>query len=287
MKKLLILSGKGGTGKTTVASSLVRLLDAKAYADCDVDAPNLHLVNKKDIPFSKSDFYGSKKAVINQNRCLFCGRCRQICRFDAIKMHIGKYTVDEYACEGCGVCEYVCPAKAISLTDDVAGELMLQKDDFVFSTAKLKMGRGNSGKLVTQVKRQLDEYADADIAIIDGSPGIGCPVIASVSGVNAVLIVAEPSNSGISDMQRILKTIRQFGVKPLLCINKYDTSIEKTDEIIEFCKNENIEFVGKIPYDKKVSQMINEGKTIVDTECPAKDAVKSIFDKTISILKGE
>ena len=248
---------------------------------------NLHLVNKKDIPFSKSDFYGSKKAVINQNRCLFCGRCRQICRFDAIKMHIGKYTVDEYACEGCGVCEYVCPAKAISLTDDVAGELMLQKDDFVFSTAKLKMGRGNSGKLVTQVKRQLDEYADADIAIIDGSPGIGCPVIASVSGVNAVLIVAEPSNSGISDMQRILKTIRQFGVKPLLCINKYDTSIEKTDEIIEFCKNENIEFVGKIPYDKKVSQMINEGKTIVDTECPAKDAVKSIFDKTISILKGE
>lgn len=284
MKKLLILSGKGGTGKTTIAASFINLLNVKAFADCDVDAPNLHLINKSDKPFANTNFYGSKKAKINKNRCVFCGRCRSVCRFDAIKMNIGNYTVDEYACEGCGVCEYVCPQKAIVLVDDVAGDLMLQKDGFVFSTAKLKMGRGNSGKLVSQVKKQLDQNSDNDIAIIDGSPGIGCPVIASISGVDMVLIVAEPSMSGMSDMERILKTIKQFGVKPLVCVNKYDTSTDKTEEIINFCKQNKIEFVGKIPYDKEVLVAVNKGKSIVDFACPATEAIKEIFDKVKLLL---
>lgn len=142
MKKLLILSGKGGTGKTTVAASLIELFGAKAFADCDVDAPNLHLVESRSATPEVKDFYGSQKAIIDKARCTFCGACASNCRFDAIKLVKSQYRVDEYSCEGCGVCKHICPAKAIHLEDDVAGELMLYKDDFTFSTAKLKNGQG-------------------------------------------------------------------------------------------------------------------------------------------------
>jgi len=285
MKQLLILSGKGGTGKTTIASAFIKLADAKAYADCDVDAPNLHLITGWSAEPAKTDYYGLPKAEINSELCIQCDRCRQNCRFDAIS--IGeKYKVDLFACEGCGVCEYVCPVEAITMKPAVAGELMLYSDgEKVFSTAQLKMGSGTSGMLVTEVKKQMKAAAaDAELAIIDGSPGIGCPVIASLSGVDMVLIVAEPSISGISDMERIINTAAKFGTKTAVCINKYDTNIENTEKIEEFCKKQALPFIGRIPFDSNAVKAINNGQTVVDIDCISGTAVKEVYHKTMNLL---
>ncbi len=287
MKQLLILSGKGGTGKTTVASAFIKLSNALAFADCDVDAPNLHLImNNKAEPVT-IDYYGLPKAEINTNLCIHCDICRQNCRFDAIKVDNvnNEYKVDNFACEGCGVCDAVCPACAVSLKPHVAGKLMLYVDDKVFSTAELKMGSGTSGMLVTEVKKQMKKSAlNAELAIIDGSPGIGCPVIASISGVNMVLIVAEPSISGISDMERIINTAEKFQTKVAVCVNKYDTNTENTNKIELFCITNNIPFVGRIPFDSNAVKAINNAKSIVDIDCIAGRATKDVFYKTIKIL---
>ena len=285
MKQLLILSGKGGTGKTTIASAFIKLADAKAYADCDVDAPNLHLIAGWNIEPKKEDYYGLPKAEINSELCTQCDKCRQNCRFDAISVD-GKYKVDTFACEGCGVCEYVCPVDAIILKPAVAGKLILYSDEkTVFSTARLKMGSGTSGMLVTEVKKQMKSAAvDNEIAIIDGSPGIGCPVIASLSGVDIVLIIAEPSISGISDMERIINTAVKFGIKTAICINKYDTNLENTEKIEQFCKEQKLPFTGKIPFDSKAVKAINNGQTIVDINCISGTAVKEVYHKTINLL---
>ncbi|MGB4023955.1 MAG: ATP-binding protein [Acutalibacteraceae bacterium] len=284
MKKLLILSGKGGTGKTTVASAFVKFFDNYIFADCDVDAPNLHLVLAKENKPITNDFYGLEKAVIDEDECIGCGECYNKCRFDAIEKMVTSFKVDEFACEGCSVCHLVCPVGAVKMIDDVAGELMLYNKDMIFSTAKLKMGRGNSGKLVTEVKKQLPADTSERIAVIDGSPGIGCPVIASISGVDFVLIVAEPSLSGMSDMERILKTANIFQTKVAVCINKYDTCVEIAQKIEEYCKDNNIAFVGKIPYDKSVSKAINAGKTIADVDCKARDSLMNVFSNTVSLI---
>lgn len=287
MKQLLILSGKGGTGKTTVASAFIKLSDVRAYADCDVDAPNLHLIVNNNAEPKTSDYYGLPKAVINQDLCIQCDTCYKNCRFDAIKFDSqnNKYEIDAYACEGCGVCEEVCPVNAVSLNPHVAGKLMLYNDDKVFSTAELKMGSGTSGMLVTEVKKQLrTEAPDAQLVIIDGSPGIGCPVIASISGANMVLIVAEPSISGISDMERIIYTAKKFHAKIAVCVNKYDTNTENTEKIESFCKDNNIPFAGKIPFDSNAVKAINKGQSIADIDCPSGNAVKDVFEKTMKIL---
>ncbi len=285
MKQLLILSGKGGTGKTTIASAFIKLADAKAYADCDVDAPNLHLIAGWSVKPAKTDYYGLPKAEIDPELCIKCDQCRQNCRFDAVSID-EKYKVDPFACEGCGVCEYVCPVEAITMKPAVAGELMLYSDgEKVFSTAQLKMGSGTSGMLVTEVKKQMKAAAaDAELAIIDGSPGIGCPVIASLSGVDMVLIVAEPSISGISDMERIINTAAKFGTKTAVCINKYDTNIENTEKIEEFCKKQALPFIGRIPFDSNAVKAINNGQTVVDIDCISGTAVKEVYHKTMNLL---
>ena len=285
MKQVLILSGKGGTGKTTVASAFIKLSNAKAYADCDVDAPNLHLISDWQIEPKRSDYFGLDKAQIDSQLCVQCDACRQNCRFDAI-IAGGSYQVNPYACEGCGVCAYVCPTQAIKMVPSVDGDLMLYADaEKTFSTAQLKMGSGTSGLLVTQVKKQMKEHAtDADLAIIDGSPGIGCPVIASLSGVDMVLVVAEPSISGISDMQRIIPTAARFGVKIAVCINKYDNNLENTAKIEQYCQENDLAMVGKIPYDPNAIRAINNGHSIVDIDCPSGSAVREVYARTIKRL---
>ncbi len=284
MKQLLILSGKGGTGKTTIATAFIRLSNAKTYADCDVDAPNLHLLISRLKESKQSDYLGLPKAEIDTLKCISCGLCVKNCRFDAIRVnHV--YKIDYNSCEGCGVCEIICPVCAISLKPAVSGNLMLYVDDNVFSTAQLKIGSGTSGLLVTEVKKQMIMASDnIDLAIIDGSPGIGCPVIASISGVDMVLIVAEPSISGISDMERIIKTANKFQTKIAVCVNKFDTNIKNTEKIERYCIDHNLSFVGKIPFDSEAVKAINNGQSIVEIECASGQATRDVFEKTIALL---
>lgn len=292
MKQLLILSGKGGTGKTTVASAFVALSKAKAFADCDVDAPNLHLIlQHSDEQPVLTPYYGLPKAIIDTEACIECDLCRESCRFEAIENHKekGGYVVEPFACEGCSVCEAVCPVGAIKMQPAVAGELKLYKEGAVFSTAQLKMGSGTSGKLVSEVKKQLKEAVQVlpekvDLAVIDGSPGIGCPVIASISGVDLVLIVAEPSVSGLSDMKRIIETARQFQTEVVVCVNKYDTNLGQTQEIEKLCETLQLPFAGLIPFDGMVVEATNQGQSVVAFQCSSGKAIKGVYAKVMKHL---
>ena len=283
MKQLLILSGKGGTGKTTIASSFIKLASANVYADYDVDAPNLHLAISQESEPIRTDFYGLPKAEIQLGLCNECGLCKKNCRFDAIQF-IDHYYIDMFACEGCGVCEITCPVGAIRLAPHIVGELTLYRNDHIFCTARLKMGSGNSGKLVSEVKKQISTDNENELCIIDGSPGIGCPVIASISGVDLVLIVTEPSVSSISDMERIIKTTESLQTRVCICINKYDTNLKQSDHIENYCKELSIPFVGKVPFDIMANQKVNSGHTLLDEDCLAGNAIKEIFCKTYKLL---
>lgn len=289
MKQLLILSGKGGTGKTTLSGAFIHLSQARACADCDVDAPNLHLINRKTKAPETSDFYGLPKAKIDQDKCKPCGICMENCRFNAITFRNNRYEVDPLACEGCSLCIELCPHRAIEPIPSVSGELMLYADpESIFSTAQLKTGSGNSGKLVTEVKKRMKEGApkNTPLAIIDGSPGIGCPVIASLSGVDAVLFVAEPSFSGISDLERVVKTARTFQLSCAVCINKYDLNLERTREIEAFCSRMEIPCVGRIPFDATVNRAINQGLCVSQMPGPAQAAIETIYQNVTRLIES-
>jgi len=289
LKQLLILSGKGGTGKTTIASGLIKLAEVKAYADCDVDAPNLHLSINQNTDPHVSDFYGLDLANINKETCILCGKCFDNCRFHAIKFD-EYYEVDPYACEGCSVCEYICPVNAITMKERVIGVTKVYSNYHVFSTAQLRMGSGNSGLLVTEVKKGLAPYKNkCNLSIIDGSPGIGCPVIASISGVDMILVVAEPSLSGYHDMLRIIKTSHGFPSIVSVCVNKCDLNKKLTDDIINYCTENKIPFLGTLPFDERVLETINNGLTIADMDSPLKHDLEEILEKILNILdlKGD
>ena len=286
MKKLLLLSGKGGTGKTTTAAAFAKFAQVQALADCDVDAPNLHLLFGQEKPAFSFPFIGSEKAAIQKELCQGCGKCIEECRFHAVNLVDGKAAINEYFCEGCGVCAYVCPQQAIKLVEDVAGQQQLYQEERTFSTAQLKMGRGNSGKLVTAVKSTLFQHApNCDLAIIDGSPGIGCPVLASMSGVDLVLIVAEPSLSGLSDVQRLVQTAQGLNTRLALCINKYDSSPVHTAALEAFCQEQKLPLVGRIPYDATASQAINKGLSLADIHCPAHTALQNAYKNVMRLLE--
>lgn len=287
MKKLLIVSGKGGTGKTTTAAAFAALSAAEAVADCDVDAPNLHLILQPGKPERQTTFFGGVRAAVDPARCTGCGACMARCAFDAVRMVDGAARVDAYACEGCGVCAYVCAHDAITLHDDAAGMLYLYRDAAgVFSTAQLRMGRGNSGKLVSEVKMQMQREApEAALAVIDGAPGIGCPVIASAGGADLVLIVAEASNSGYSDMQRLVQTMRMFDVPLAVCVNRWDVNAGWTQQIEAFCARERIAFVGRVPYDEAVIAAVNDARNPALGDSPAALALRQVYERTMQLLK--
>jgi MinD superfamily P-loop ATPase len=275
MKQLTILSGKGGTGKTTLTASFAVLAKNAVVADCDVDAPDLHLLLHPEV-LAEQTFKSSKVAVIDQTKCTKCGLCQKNCRFDAVVDH---FSVDGVACEGCGVCTQVCPVGAVALVDRVSGSVYLSKTKYGFmSHALLYPGESNSGKLVTRVRQNaklLVESEHANLIIIDGSPGIGCPVIASVSGVDAALIVTEPTLSGIHDFKRVLQLLNHFNVHPYVCVNMYDINIEATEAIETYCKQNHIEVIGAIPFNPKVTEAMVEGKTIVEF-APASNTAQEI-----------
>jgi len=288
MRQLLILSGKGGTGKTTVATSFIKLAYAHAYADCDVEAPNLHLLLSYGEEPQRTEFASMPKASIDASRCDGCGICEENCRFDALERCGTVFEVHAEACEGCGLCAALCPQDAIGMVPGTAGDIMLYADGRrAFSTARLRVGAGISGKLVTAVKEQLKENAPpTDLAVIDGPPGIGCPVIASLAGVDTVLLVVEPTMSGLSDLERVLETVRMVGCRVIACINRFDLNPKGTARIERFCRERDIPCVGKIPYDPAVVQAVNQGLCAVDLDGPAAEAVEDVFDRTMGLMES-
>lgn len=287
MKELTILSGKGGTGKTTITASFTVLAKNAVVADCDVDAPDLHLLLHPEI-IETEEFRGSKLAVIDKAKCTNCGLCREKCRFDAVTE---EFTVDPFACEGCGVCTVVCPVKAISLTERVSGEAYISKTKYGFMAhARLYPGEANSGKLVTVVRRKASSLAErekADLILIDGPPGIGCPVIASVAGIDLGLVVVEPTLSGIHDLERALMLLKHFNVQPLVCINMFDINRHNSEKIMDFCRENSIEVVGKIRFNPIVTEAMVNGKPIVEyaPESDVSKDVRNAWRRVLSILK--
>ncbi len=287
MKQVLVLSGKGGTGKTTIVAAFAYLLKAKAFADCDVDAPNLHLVTKMKSEPIIDNYYGMEKAHIDEEVCIKCGKCYQSCRFGAIvSKNDGEYQVNALACEGCSVCEAVCPVGAVSMGELPDGQTKIYKDDRVFSTATLKMGSGTSGKLVSRVKKNLldNTSEEVEIALVDGSPGIGCPVISSISGVHLILLVTEPTVSGMSDMKRVIDIANHFKVPVAVCTNKYDVNQEKTDQIKDYALKAGCKYVGVIPYDRGVAKVTNTGKSVMEMETKAKPYIEDLFKQTMKLI---
>jgi MinD superfamily P-loop ATPase len=264
MKQLTVLSGKGGTGKTSITASFAVLAKNAVVVDCDVDAPDLHMLLHPEV-VKTQEFMGSKLAVIDKAKCVKCGLCREKCNFSAIT---GDLEVDAIACEGCGVCKVTCPVGAITLTQRVSGNAFISKTKYGFmSHALLNPGESNSGKLVTIVRQNakiLAEKQNCDIIIIDGSPGIGCPVIASITGVDSALVVTEPTLSGIHDLERVLKLLEHFNVVPFVCINMYDVNTDNTNKILSFCRENRIDIVGIIPFSPEVTHAMVNGKTIVE-----------------------
>jgi MinD superfamily P-loop ATPase len=275
MKQLTILSGKGGTGKTTITASFAALAKNAVIADCDVDAPDLHMLLHPEI-LETQEFTGSKIAVIDRTKCLDWGMCREKCRFNAITADL---TVDPIACEGCGVCTVVCPANAATLVDRKSGYAYVSKTRYGFMAhALLNPSEGNSGKLVTLVRQNAKNIAKqekSDLIIIDGPPGIGCPVIASVTCVDAGLVVTEPTLSGIHDLKRALQLLEHFSVTPLVCVNMHDINKDNTEKILRFCKENSIKVVGRIPFNPKVTEAMVNGKTIMEY-APGSNVAKEI-----------
>jgi len=264
MKQLTILSGKGGTGKTTLTASFAVLAKNAVVADCDVDAPDLHMLLHPEV-IETQQFKSSKLAVIDETKCIKCSACREKCVFDAITSDL---KVDAIACEGCGVCTIVCPANAVTLAERVSGCAYISKTRYGFMAhAMLSPGEANSGKLVTLVRQnatRLAEKEGSDLVLVDGSPGVGCPVIASIAGVDAGLIVTEPTLSGIHDLERVLQLLDHFRVTPLVCVNMFDVNRDNTEKILSFCDEDRVKVVGRIPFSPEVTEAMVNGKTIME-----------------------
>ncbi|PVX26585.1 MAG: (4Fe-4S)-binding protein [Candidatus Bathyarchaeum sp.] len=281
-KEINVLSGKGGTGKTSVTASLAVLTKSTVMTDCDVDAPDLHMLLKPEV-LETQEFKASRVAVIDQEKCVQCDKCEEHCRFGAINKH----TIDPVLCEGCGVCAYICPVAAIELEKRVSGYAFISKTNYgPMSHALLNPGEENSGKLVALVRQNAKKVAEkenCELIINDGPPGIGCPVIASLGGVDIGLIVVEPTLSGIHDMERALSLLNHFKISALVCVNKYDINEENTERIVKFCVSNGVKVVGKIPFDQIVTEAMVAGKPIIEyaPESRVAQAIKDMWEQTV------
>jgi MinD superfamily P-loop ATPase len=291
VKQLVVLSGKGGTGKTSVTAAFAHLAsqgDAPiplVLADADVDAANLELVLDPQMEM-QTNFWGGQVAQIDPRLCGGCGTCETVCRFDAVyphSLHGEGYGIDPIACDGCAACVVQCPETAITMQPQLAGEWFRSQSRYgpLFHAA-LRPAQENSGKLVTVVKqnaRLLAMDESIPLVLVDGPPGIGCPVISAVSGADLALIVAEPTAAGIHDMVRVLQTTHHFGVKALVCINKADIYPAGTEQIEAFCWEQNLEVIGRIPFDTRVTEAMVQGQpvTAFQPESPASQALRAVW----------
>jgi len=269
MREIVVISGKGGTGKTSLSASFSYLEGENALTcDCDVDAANMHLLLDANFQ-DQEDFYSGEVALINEELCKKCGKCEAICRFDAIHFINGQYRVDPISCEGCHYCSHVCKPHAIDMVTQKAGDIYTSaiKNNAKMVHAKLGFGAENSGKLVAKVKQNGKTIAlkeDKKYVITDGSPGIGCPVISSLSGANLVVLVTEATISGLHDLQRVQKLVKTFNLKAVCIINKYDLNEVMSNQIEEHLKSENIEVIGKLPYDETFTKALANAQTIIE-----------------------
>ena len=264
MKQIVVISGKGGTGKTVITGALAALAKNKVMADCDVDAADLHLLLEPRIK-QRREFRSGLSAVIEKKLCRECGKCIAICRFSAISED---FKVDPVSCEGCAFCRHICPAGAVRMEENLSGEWFISETRFgPLVHARLGIAEENSGRLVSLVRREarmLAEKNNCDWVIIDGAPGIGCPVIASLSGIDFALVVTEATLSGLHDASRVIEVAGHFNVPARLIINKYDLNPEVSEQIENYCAKKGIPLLGKIKFDKSVIEAMVEGKTIIE-----------------------
>ncbi len=263
MKEVVVLSGKGGTGKTSIVGSLAAITQSKVLADCDVDAADLHLL-LQPVTQQKHEFWSGQVAFIDEEKCTQCGLCQEVCRFDAIN----DFRVDSIACEGCGFCFHICPDEAIIMRENLSGHWFISETKYGHLVhARLGIAQENSGKLVALVRQQarlLAEKQGFNYIISDGPPGIGCPVISSLSGANLALLVTEPTLSGMHDLERVLGVCHHFGVPAIVCINKYDINEDNTRQIENYCLGQGVEVAAKIPFDNVVTEALVQGLPVVE-----------------------
>lgn len=287
LKKLVILSGKGGTGKTTLSAAFSLLAQNKVMVDCDVDAADLHLLLNHKVE-TKKEFIGGKKAFIDRELCGECGLCDEHCRFNAIH----NFKVDPIACEGCGFCYRICPDNAIKFDYAISGhyfEATINNKAKEFYYAKLLPGEGNSGKLVSELKKIAEENmsAENEWLLIDGPPGIGCPVNASISQMNYALMITEPTLTGIHDLKRIVELSQKFGIPAFIIINKYDLNLSLTSEVEQFAGEINVKVLGRIPFDSNVVKALQQGKSILEfSNSPSAVEINSIWNKLLIEMEG-
>ena len=277
MKQIAIVSGKGGTGKTSLVASLAALAKGRVVtADCDVDAPDLHLILQPTVR-GRREFFGMKKAFIDELKCTKCGSCLDHCRFGAVH----DFQIDPALCEGCGVCKLVCPAQAVTMIDRLSGYAYISDTRFgPLIHAELFPGEEASGKLVAMVREMARDQAASqkrDLVLIDGSPGIGCPVIASLTGVDLALVVTEPTISGEHDLERVLRVTEHFGIKTLVCINKHDLNLAAAQRIEDLCRGRGVEIAGKLPFDPSVVEAMVLAKPVVELGGPAAEAMIGLW----------
>lgn len=283
MTELVVISGKGGTGKTTVVGALAVLFPNKVIADCDVDAADLHLLLRPQVEKTIA-YEGSEIAVIDVKRCTACGACHVACRFGAISLRNGAYVVDTLSCEGCGVCAHVCPVGAASLGSRLSGWIYVSRSPYgTLVHGELRPGEQVSGKLVTQVKwraRELGRLEGCRLLIVDGAPGIGCPVIASLSGAHVVLVITEPSLSALHDLARVVGLSRHFRAKIFLAVNKADLAPDLVEQIEAWARREGLPILAQIPYDETVVEAQIAGQPVVEhANGPAAQAIRLLWER--------